>query len=242
MSPGRVRDWTTILLAVDVPLVTKYVAWEFRAGGLVHRLPQRAVRVKERVEPARGRGRLGHKDVPAVDFTSRVTLDAISDLIGVPPEDREQLLRWAQSIVVGDDPELVALYGTAEDGRRNSCEYMQRLLVARRAEPREDFATYVASADSSKGELSDADRVGILRLVMEASADTTIATMPDPPIGVPQFVEYRLGRLPSNAVLRPAARSRRGSSRRPGAPARFRNIGCRSQPQCHRLSVPTAAH
>ena len=65
-------------------------------------------------------------------------------------------------------PELVALYGTAAEGRRNSYEYMERLLAARRAEPQEDLASHVASAESSKGELSDADRIGILRLVMEA--------------------------------------------------------------------------
>ena len=129
---------------------------------------------------------LGRFDFVA-DFTSRVTLDAISDLIGVPPGDREQVFRWAQSIVVGDDPELVALYGTAAEGRRNSYEYMERLLAARRAEPQEDLASHVASAESSKGELSDADRIGILRLVMEAGADTTIASIA---IGLEAFSQH----------------------------------------------------
>jgi cholest-4-en-3-one 26-monooxygenase len=98
------------------------------------------------------------------------------------------VFKWAQSIVVGDDPELVARYGTAEEGRRQSYEYMERLLEQRRREPQDDLATHVASAELKPDDLSDSERVGILRLVMEAGADTTIASIA---LGLEAFSQHR---------------------------------------------------
>lgn len=128
----------------------------------------------------------GHCDF-VEDFTLRVTLDTICDLIGVKAEDRDQMFKWAQSVVVGDDPELVAVYGTAEDGRRNSYDYMEALLAERRAEPKEDFASYLATACVKGVELTDEDRIGVLRLLVEAGADTTISSIA---LGIQAFSEF----------------------------------------------------
>ncbi len=69
MSPGRIRACITILLAVDVPLVTKYVRRDPNAraeSSCASR--KRSVRLQQRIESAGGRRRFRLENVVTVEL------------------------------------------------------------------------------------------------------------------------------------------------------------------------------
>lgn len=93
----------------------------------------------------------------------------LSELLGVPAEDREQFIEWSgAALAVGtmDEAEV----------QRNFMElhaYLTRLIALRREEPREDLLSTLANARDKDDSLTDAEIMPIAMILLVAGFDNT---------------------------------------------------------------------
>jgi cytochrome P450 len=117
-----------------------------------------------------------------VDFVQALTYPLpviiIAEIIGIPPEDREQFKRWSDAAVeslgaalfVPPEPErfrrlnqLLAEMGT----------YFSELAAARRRDPREDLLTGLVQAEVEGSKLTQDEMLRMLVLLLVAGNETT---------------------------------------------------------------------
>jgi cholest-4-en-3-one 26-monooxygenase len=123
--------------------------------------------------PARGSGE--------IDFVERIAapfpLAVIASILGVPREDWDLLFRWTSEVIGKEDPE----YGrpgetpgqTIKRARAEVHAYFDRLLDARRNEPRDDLMSELISAEVDGAPLTRQQLVLYCELLVEAGNETT---------------------------------------------------------------------
>src|SRR5262249_6296457 len=115
----------------------------------------------------------------AADFSVPLPLMVIAEMLGIPLADRPQFKRWCDVILTLSDtvtgnPEAAAPaardYGaaTVELG-----EYLARLLVQRRAAPKDDLLTRLAEAEVDGERLTGQEILGFFQLLLLAGSETT---------------------------------------------------------------------
>jgi cytochrome P450 len=99
----------------------------------------------------------------------------ISEILGVPPEDREMFKQWSDEVVSdlgagleGESGSIVRLE-TIEAMR----DYFERMANARRAEPRNDLLSRLLEAETDGQKLSFPDLLQMLILLLVAGNETT---------------------------------------------------------------------
>ncbi len=94
----------------------------------------------------------------------------IAELIGAPPDDWEQFRAWSDAATGNADPEieLDALVAMGQ-----LFEYFQKLIAARRAEPRNDLLSALADAEIDEHRLTDEDLLNFAFLLLVAGNETT---------------------------------------------------------------------
>ncbi|ODR14020.1 cytochrome P450 [Mycobacterium shimoidei] len=94
----------------------------------------------------------------------------IAELIGAPPDDWEQFRAWSDAATGTADPEidLDPLVAASQ-----LYEYFEKLIVARRAEPRDDLLSVLAGAEIDGQRLSDEDLLNFTFLLLVAGNETT---------------------------------------------------------------------
>lgn len=120
-------------------------------------------------------------------FTKAVPLDVICDVMGIPQDYRAQVFAWAQTVVADNDPELIALYGRPEEGRKNLYNYVEGLIKERAGCPRDDLATFFATTTVGGRPVPDQFRSSLFQQLLEAGADTTMNSMS---FGIQAFSEF----------------------------------------------------
>lgn len=84
-----------------------------------------------------------------VDMASRVPLDVIAVLIGVPREDRAQLFQWTNETIGSADPEFqkgASAQETIRRAREGLFSYFSNLVEERRKNPRDDPTSVLATS------------------------------------------------------------------------------------------------
>jgi cytochrome P450 family 103 len=135
-----------------------------RIRALAHRL----------IDGAFARGEMNFLD----DFAALVPARIISDILGLPESDIPRFTSWVYSIsralsvsfTQAEVPEM-------EHAAQQLTAYAGELLAARRAAPRDDFLTSFAAAVALEGNLSPAETLSQLVIVILAGSDTTRAAM-----------------------------------------------------------------
>ena len=94
----------------------------------------------------------------------------IAELIGAPPEDWEQFRTWSDAATGTADPEI-ELEPFVAIGQLY--EYFQRLIAARRNEPRDDLLSVLAAAEIDGVRLTDEDLLNFTFLLLVAGNETT---------------------------------------------------------------------
>jgi cytochrome P450 len=94
----------------------------------------------------------------------------IAELIGAPPDDWEQFRTWSDAATGNADPEI-ELDSLVAMGQL--FEYFQKLIAARRAEPRDDLLSVLAEADIDEHRLTDEDLLNFAFLLLVAGNETT---------------------------------------------------------------------
>lgn len=107
--------------------------------------------------------------VPA--FADLVPVRAISDIIGVPTEEREQFREWADRMIGEPGTER----GT--QAMMECFEYFTGALDERRREPRDDLMTAMVEAEIDGEQLGAEEQIGMVLLLFFAGIETTVFHM-----------------------------------------------------------------
>ncbi len=94
----------------------------------------------------------------------------IAELIGAPPDDWEQFRAWSDAATGTADPEI-ELDPFVAIGQLY--EYFQKLIAARRGEPRDDLLSVLAGAEIDGNRLTDEDLLNFAFLLLVAGNETT---------------------------------------------------------------------
>jgi cytochrome P450 len=94
----------------------------------------------------------------------------IAELIGAPPDDWEQFRVWSDAATGSADPEI-ELGSLVAMGQL--FEYFQKLIAARRTEPRDDLLSVLAQAEIDEHRFTDEDLLNFAFLLLVAGNETT---------------------------------------------------------------------
>ncbi|MFE5571159.1 cytochrome P450 [Amycolatopsis japonica] len=171
------------LLAIDPPDHTRLRSLISKAFTMrrVERLrPRVHALAKKLAEDMKTSG--GTQDL-VEQFALPLTLGVISDLFGVPEQDRGRFRAWSDarlSTSILPEPELTA-------STRELRAYIADLAAARRAEPADDLLSDLVAARDLEDRLSEAELVDVTITLLLAGYEAT-ATQ------IPNFVLFLLGR------------------------------------------------
>lgn len=111
-----------------------------------------------------------------IDFVTDVArympLEALSDLLGIPPEDREQVLAWTNVIAIPLDPHFTPTRGDFQRALEGLWRYGRELSDRRLKEPDDGVMTAIARGRAD-GRLSDDEVCGYMLQLAAAGNETT---------------------------------------------------------------------
>jgi cytochrome P450 len=149
-----------------------------RMRGLVSRgfTPRRVVDLEPRIraltvrhlEPALERGTF---DL-ITDFAGKLPMDVISELMGVPPADRDEVRRLAD-LVVHREQGVLDVPPAGMAAALELVGYYTELVGDRRRRPADDLTTVLLAAEVDGDRLTDEEVVGFLFLMVVAGNETT---------------------------------------------------------------------
>ena len=108
-----------------------------------------------------------------VDIAAELPLEVISELIGVPHEDRHKIFEWSNRMVGSEDPEYFTSEEKITEAQVEMFMYAQQLADARRDDPRDDIITTLLHAEIDGDQLSAMDFNLFFLLLAIAGNETT---------------------------------------------------------------------
>jgi len=106
------------------------------------------------------------------DFAAKLPMDVVSEMLGVPPDDRDTLREWADLVLHREEGVTeVPPAGIAASG--NLLQYFATLVAARRAQPADDLTSALIAAELDGERLVDRDVMAFLFLMVIAGNETT---------------------------------------------------------------------
>jgi cytochrome P450 len=114
------------------------------------------------------------------DFAHPLPVDVVSEMLGVPPEDRPRFEVWVPALVRRLEPAQAVSETDVERAAQAATEmreYLRGLIAARRARPADDLisglATMATSHDPSL-QMNDQDLLATVSLLLGAGYETTV--------------------------------------------------------------------
>jgi cytochrome P450 len=106
------------------------------------------------------------------DFSAKLPMDVVSEMLGVPPDDRDTLRAWAD-LVLHREPGMseVPAAGIAASG--NLLQYFATLVAGRRTQPGDDLTSALLAAELDGERLTDQNVMAFLFLMIIAGNETT---------------------------------------------------------------------
>lgn len=172
-TPGDLRQTRQLLVNMDAPQhgrIRKLITSVFTPRAvreLTSSVTAHANALVEKVVAA------GDFDVVA-DLASELPLLVLSDLLGMPAEDRHRLYTWSNHLVGFDDPEYGG--GDVDAYRTTMAEafsYALKLGMQRREHPTGDLISLLANAEVDGQRLSDREFCNFWLLLVVAGNETT---------------------------------------------------------------------
>jgi cytochrome P450 len=120
--------------------------------------------------------RQGQMDVVA-DLAYPLPVQVISELLGVPADDHEQLRGWSARLARALDPQLVdpdpQRMAAGSAARAEFNRYFARLIAIRRDHPAEDLLSLLVQAESEGDKLTEEELLATCVLLLIAGHETT---------------------------------------------------------------------
>jgi cytochrome P450 len=164
-------DATMSFLAMDPPRHTRMRSLVSR-GFTPRRVSALEPRVREiAIRHVEGFVERGACDFVA-DFAGKLPMDVISEMIGVPEEDRATLRKWADLVVHREEGNEGLPASTLEAAAR-MLDYLVEMLADRRQHRRNDLTGALIEAEIDGDRLTDHEIIGFLFLMSIAGNETT---------------------------------------------------------------------
>ncbi len=106
------------------------------------------------------------------DYAGRLPMDVISELIGVPPADRDELRRLADLLVHRDDG-VHDVPAAGVEAAMSLVAYYSEMLAERRIKRTDDLTSALLDAEIDGDHLTDDEIMGFLFLLVVAGNETT---------------------------------------------------------------------
>jgi len=106
------------------------------------------------------------------DYAGKLPMDVISEMIGVPPADRDMLRAWADTVVHREDG-MYDVPPAAIDASARIVGYFQDLIAERRKHAGDDLTSALMEAELDGDRLGDKDVLAFLFLMVIAGNETT---------------------------------------------------------------------
>ncbi|MEV5750725.1 cytochrome P450 [Actinoallomurus sp. NPDC052308] len=168
---GPAAHRTMSFLAMDPPTHTRMRSLVSKGftPRRVRELEDDILRLTRRhLEPALARGEF---DVVA-DFAGRLPMDVISELMGIPQADRDELRRLAD-LVVHREEGLGDVPPAGMEAALTLAVYYQDLVAERRRRPGADLTSALLAAEEGGDRLSEQEIIAFLFLMVVAGNETT---------------------------------------------------------------------
>lgn len=109
------------------------------------------------------------------EYATPIPLTMISELMGIPEEERPQLVAWSHAIVrIFDHNCTAAEANAAEKAVIDFVVYLQELLPARRSQPGVDLISALTQVEEEGDRLSEEDIIATTILVLNAGHEATV--------------------------------------------------------------------
>ena len=123
--------------------------------------------------PRHHAGEGGHGAVDYVnEFAGKLPMDVISELMGVPEPDRDQVRAWADGVMHRDEG-VTDVPAAAVEASINLIVYYQQMVAERREKPTDDLTTALLEAEIDGDRLTDDEILGFMFLMVIAGNETT---------------------------------------------------------------------
>ena len=106
------------------------------------------------------------------EFAGKLPMDVISELMGVPVEDRDRIRGLADGVMHRDDG-VKDVPASAIEASINLFVYYQAMIAERRKKPAEDLTSALLQAEIDGDRLTDEEVLGFLFLMVIAGNETT---------------------------------------------------------------------
>ncbi|MET7338965.1 cytochrome P450 [Nonomuraea sp. NPDC005650] len=106
------------------------------------------------------------------DLAQSIPADVISELVGVPAADRQQILRWSNESLLREEGSG-AITASSADATLRLMGYYGQLIADRRAHPGDDMVSALIAAEIDGQRLSDQDIGAVLLLLGVAGNEST---------------------------------------------------------------------
>ncbi len=119
------------------------------------------------------------------DVALHYPLRVVMNILGVPPEDFPRMLRLTQELFGASDPETKRFQDALSDEQfaqiliavvNDFSEYFGKISADRRANPRDDLATLIATAEIDGAPMPPFEATGYYTIIATAGHDTTSST------------------------------------------------------------------
>lgn len=115
----------------------------------------------------------GGMDVIA-DLAYPLPVIVIAEMLGVPPEDRDQFKRWSDDVVTTIEPVLSPeAQQRAQRASLELAEYFRGIVEVRRREPRDDLLSALIAAEEQGDRLTEDELYATCILLLVAGNETT---------------------------------------------------------------------
>ena len=173
MAPEQLAQSRNMLLMMDPPRHTAYrkpLAESFQAKVIGEMETRIRTLCQEIFAEAADKG-----DVEFVhEVSGSLPSQVVGELVGIPPEDWDQIRDWAEQSTSGQDPELAGDSSRAGTGMIDMAIYAMGFAARRRMEePREDLASLILAGNFGGKALDDIEFASFFVQLVTAGNDTT---------------------------------------------------------------------
>ena len=106
------------------------------------------------------------------EFAGKLPMDVISELMGVPVEDRDRIRAMADGVMHREDG-VNDVPASAIEASINLIVYYQQMIAERRKKPTEDLTSALLAAEVDGDRLTDEEILGFMFLMVIAGNETT---------------------------------------------------------------------